>query len=285
MGRFLDGQPVRPWPPGRPPDPVGGSGSCLVELVRVARDLRSGPATGGLHMRPRRGGRWPTFTGQSVRRPSLRADTARSGTGSSSSERPIVSAVRSPCWRSHPPGAERRHHRAVARRRFGPKCDLAPRRHCGVTGRSGEVRTAAVAAAAVSSKLGVRATRAGPSPRCRRSGCCVSIRRGPEGATTWMTKVEGCCSRRSRASVPRGRVRRPTLLVTENDYSLRLYNGDTGVVDRRSRGSPVAAFERDGEILEVSPSRLAAVDTVLRHDHPQGAGLPVRHGRRPPPRA
>ena len=52
------------------------------------------------------------------------------------------------------------------------------------------------------------------------------------------------------------------LLVTENDYSLRLYNGDTGVVVAGPEGRPVAAFERDGEILEVSPSRLAAIDTV-----------------------
>ena len=52
------------------------------------------------------------------------------------------------------------------------------------------------------------------------------------------------------------------LLVTENDYSLRLYNGDTGVVVAGPEGRPVAAFERDGDILEVSPSRLAAIDTV-----------------------
>ncbi len=49
--------------------------------------------------------------------------------------------------------------------------------------------------------------------------------------------------------------------MTENDYGLKLYNGDVGVVvadgDRR-----VAAFERGDEIVRVSPARLAAVDTV-----------------------
>ena len=52
------------------------------------------------------------------------------------------------------------------------------------------------------------------------------------------------------------------LLVTTNDYSLRLYNGDTGVVVAGTEGRPVAVFERGSEIVEVSPSRLASVDTV-----------------------
>ena len=49
---------------------------------------------------------------------------------------------------------------------------------------------------------------------------------------------------------------------TANDYGLRLYNGDTGVVVASAAGPAVAAFERAGEVLEVSPSRLEAVDTV-----------------------
>ena len=48
----------------------------------------------------------------------------------------------------------------------------------------------------------------------------------------------------------------------QNDYALRLYNGDTGVVVDAGGGRPVAVFERGGELLEVSPRRLAAVDTV-----------------------
>lgn len=52
------------------------------------------------------------------------------------------------------------------------------------------------------------------------------------------------------------------LLVTENDYGLRLYNGDTGVVVAREAGRASAAFERRGEIVDFSPSRLSAVDTV-----------------------
>ena len=52
------------------------------------------------------------------------------------------------------------------------------------------------------------------------------------------------------------------LLVTENDYGLRLYNGDTGVVIATESGRVSAAFERRGDVVEFSPSRLAAVDTV-----------------------
>jgi exodeoxyribonuclease V alpha subunit len=47
------------------------------------------------------------------------------------------------------------------------------------------------------------------------------------------------------------------LLVTENDYGLQLFNGDTGVVVA-APGGLMAAFER----VEISPTRLAAVDTV-----------------------
>ncbi len=52
------------------------------------------------------------------------------------------------------------------------------------------------------------------------------------------------------------------LIVTQNDYGLDLYNGDTGVVIESEGGRLVAAFERRGAIAEVSPTRLAAVDTV-----------------------
>jgi exodeoxyribonuclease V alpha subunit len=88
-------------------------------------------------------------------------------------------------------------------------------------------------------------------------------RRGPEGVAGWMQHVEDWL----RAEVPgfltgsEWYVGRP-LIVTENDYALRLYNGDTGVVVEAVDGRLVAAFERSGGVAEVSPTRLAAVDTV-----------------------
>jgi exodeoxyribonuclease V alpha subunit len=88
-------------------------------------------------------------------------------------------------------------------------------------------------------------------------------RRGPAGASTWMTVVERWLAGEIDRFAEEGvwYVGRP-LLVTENDYSLRLFNGDTGVVVAGGPGRVVAAFERGGEVLEVSPTRLASVDTV-----------------------
>jgi exodeoxyribonuclease V alpha subunit len=51
--------------------------------------------------------------------------------------------------------------------------------------------------------------------------------------------------------------------VTDNDHELRLYNGDTGVVVQSAdHDRVIAAFRQRGAIVEVSPTRLAAVDTV-----------------------
>ncbi len=88
-------------------------------------------------------------------------------------------------------------------------------------------------------------------------------RRGPEGVATWMEHIENWL-RSDVEGFTTGAdwyVGRP-LIVTENDYGLDLYNGDTGVVIASEDGRPVAAFERRGTIAEVSPTRLAAVDTV-----------------------
>ena len=87
-------------------------------------------------------------------------------------------------------------------------------------------------------------------------------RRGPAGATTWMGNVERWLV--ADGGLTGGGVwyaGRP-LLITANDYSLRLYNGDTGVVVARADGRMAAAFDRQGEVVEVSPARLAAVETV-----------------------
>ncbi|HET9769706.1 MAG TPA: exodeoxyribonuclease V subunit alpha [Acidimicrobiia bacterium] len=88
-------------------------------------------------------------------------------------------------------------------------------------------------------------------------------RRGPYGVATWSAEVEGWLA----AAVPgfasagswySGR----PLLVTENDYTLGLYNGDTGVVVAAPGERLAAVFERRGQILEFSPARLSAVETV-----------------------
>jgi exodeoxyribonuclease V alpha subunit len=88
-------------------------------------------------------------------------------------------------------------------------------------------------------------------------------RRGPFGVGIWTARVEGWLVHAIPGFGALGDwyPGRP-LLVTENDYGLRLYNGDTGVVVARADGTVTAAFERHGDVAEVSPSRLAAVETA-----------------------
>jgi exodeoxyribonuclease V alpha subunit len=82
-------------------------------------------------------------------------------------------------------------------------------------------------------------------------------RRGPYGVSGWTARMEAWLGNEAGEWY----VGRP-LLVTENDYALRLYNGDTGVVIDAGDDQVVAAFERGREIVAFSPTRLAAVETV-----------------------
>ena len=88
-------------------------------------------------------------------------------------------------------------------------------------------------------------------------------RRGPYGVATWSAQVEAWLASAVPGFAASGTWYdgRP-LLVTENDYTLGLYNGDTGVVVAAGGGRPAAVFERRGHILEFSPARLSAVETV-----------------------
>ncbi len=88
-------------------------------------------------------------------------------------------------------------------------------------------------------------------------------RRGPQGVASWNAQIEswleGSVAGFS-ASDP-WYVGRP-LLQTENDYELQLYNGDVGVIVRDAEQRLVAAFERHGETVAFSTTRLSAVETV-----------------------
>jgi exodeoxyribonuclease V alpha subunit len=88
-------------------------------------------------------------------------------------------------------------------------------------------------------------------------------RRGPYGVSAWTARVEGWLADALDGFRIGGEwyVGRP-LLVTENDYGLGLFNGDTGAVIAAGDGRVSAAFERHGEVVTLSPTRLAAVDTV-----------------------
>ncbi|HEX6381358.1 MAG TPA: exodeoxyribonuclease V subunit alpha, partial [Acidimicrobiia bacterium] len=88
-------------------------------------------------------------------------------------------------------------------------------------------------------------------------------RRGPYGVATWSAQVEAWLAGAVPGFATGGAwyVGRP-LLVTENDYTLGLYNGDTGVMVATGADRRAAVFERRGQILEFSPARLSAVETV-----------------------
>jgi len=88
-------------------------------------------------------------------------------------------------------------------------------------------------------------------------------RRGAEGVAGWTARIEGWLEAEVAgfsADDP-WYVGRP-LLVNENDYELRLYNGDTGVIVEGADGRSTAVFERGGEILQYTPARLSTIDTV-----------------------
>ncbi len=88
-------------------------------------------------------------------------------------------------------------------------------------------------------------------------------RRGPHGVAVWTTQVERWLAAEIDAfdAGERDYAGRP-LLVTRNDYELGLYNGDTGVVVATGEGRLTAAFERGGELVSFTPTRLDAVETV-----------------------
>jgi len=86
-------------------------------------------------------------------------------------------------------------------------------------------------------------------------------RRGPYGVSDWTSRIQGWLAPDIEDIEQRDFVGRP-LLVTENDYELGLYNGDTGVIVGRAGERPVAVFERGQELLRFSPLRLGSVETV-----------------------
>ena len=87
-------------------------------------------------------------------------------------------------------------------------------------------------------------------------------REGPYGVARWSAQAEDWLRAAITGYASDGRwyVGRP-LLMTSNDYQLRLFNGDTGVVVDVD-GRPRAAFLRDGAVDLLAPSRLSDVQTV-----------------------
>jgi exodeoxyribonuclease V alpha subunit len=89
-------------------------------------------------------------------------------------------------------------------------------------------------------------------------------RRGAQGVAAWTTRIEGWLAAALPGFDPNGfaYVGR-LLLVTQNDYELRLYNGDTGVIVQTGPDRVSAAFQRGGELLAFTPTRLGAIETAF----------------------
>ncbi len=128
-------------------------------------------------------------------------------------------------------------------------------------------RLEAVRADAVDAGLAlVRAARAGDADaalaRLDRHRLLCAHREGPYGVTRWGPAVEGWLQEAVEGYGREGRwyVGRP-LLVTANDYPLRLFNGDTGVVVDVD-GVARAAFRRAGVVDLLPVGRLSDVQTV-----------------------
>lgn len=112
----------------------------------------------------------------------------------------------------------------------------------------------------------VRASRGGDARAALEAMARVQLlcahRSGPHGVATWRSRIEAWLTRSVDGYHPHGWYAGRPLLVTANDYNLGLFNGDTGVVIADGPDRLQSAFERRGEVIHVSPTRLSAVETL-----------------------
>lgn len=89
-------------------------------------------------------------------------------------------------------------------------------------------------------------------------------RRGPAGVRAWNDQIEAWLASdvEGFSPGPAWYVGRP-VMITANDYTLRLFNGDTGAVVARPDSTLTAVFDQGGRASSVSPSRLSNVETVF----------------------
>jgi exodeoxyribonuclease V alpha subunit len=88
-------------------------------------------------------------------------------------------------------------------------------------------------------------------------------RQGPYGVGRWSAEIDRWLADVIEGYAGEGEwYRGRPLLVTANDYEVKLYNGDTGVVVDGGPRGVLAAFARGGDPVLLVPSRLSAVQTV-----------------------
>jgi exodeoxyribonuclease V alpha subunit len=89
-------------------------------------------------------------------------------------------------------------------------------------------------------------------------------RRGAAGVDIWTAQIEEWLAQSvdgfsAGATWYLGR----PVLITANDYGLRLFNGDTGAVVARPEGGVGVVFRQGDGLVSVSPSRLSSAETVF----------------------
>ncbi|CAB4954981.1 unannotated protein [freshwater metagenome] len=130
-------------------------------------------------------------------------------------------------------------------------------------GATDDVRDRAVGAGRAVFEAAAAKDPAGALAALARFRVLCAHRHGPYGASWWTRSIAGWLA----AAVPgfdasrEWYVGRP-LLVSANDYGLRLFNGDTGVVVADGPGGAVAAFDHADGPMTYAPTRLGTVDTV-----------------------
>jgi exodeoxyribonuclease V alpha subunit len=126
------------------------------------------------------------------------------------------------------------------------------------------IRAAAIALGAALLEAATARNGEGALDSLARFRVLCAHRHGPTGVSSWTDRIEGWLS----AAVPdfvtgnAWYLGRP-VMVTANDYGLRLFNGDTGVVLAREDCGVTVAFRQGGSLVAISPARLSSVQTVF----------------------
>jgi exodeoxyribonuclease V alpha subunit len=111
-------------------------------------------------------------------------------------------------------------------------------------------------------------------------------RSGPGGVDAWTAIVESWLAEDIEGfdADPEWYPGRP-VMVTANDYSLRLFNGDTGATVIRPDGGLGVVFARGGSLVTVSPARLSSIETVYATTVHKSQGSEFQHAALvlPPP--
>ena len=93
-----------------------------------------------------------------------------------------------------------------------------------------------------------------------------ALRRGPYGVIDINTLIEGILTQKGLIDPQQRWYQYRPVLITVNDYNLKLFNGDVGIVfpDREGDGSPRVFFPApEGGVRKISPVRLPAHETVF----------------------